>query len=123
MKAGTIKSYIASICHTLIALGLDNPYIEEISWLKYVTHGVKRFASGPTRSRLPITLSLLAPKHHSWCVERSDRDATMLWAAATMCFFGFIRAGEIVASPGSGFDPSIHLYIGDISVDSSSTPT
>ena len=62
-------------------------------------------------------------RHHSWWVERSDRDATMLWIAATMCFFGFLRVGEIVAPPGSGFDPNIHLSVGDVSMDSSSAPT
>ena len=116
-------SYLASIGHAQIALGLGNPHIEEMSWLKYVTCGVKRLAGGPTRSRLPITLSLLAELHHSWCVGRSDRDATMLWAAATMCFFGFLRAGEIVAYPGSGFDSSIHLSLWDVSVNSRSVPT
>ena len=28
-------------------------------------------------------------------------DATMLWTAATMCFFGFLKGGEIVAHPDS----------------------
>ena len=74
LKAGTIKSYLESIRHTHIVLGLGNPHIEEISQL-----------------------------------ERSDRDATMLWAVVTVCFFRFLRAGEFVAPPGSGFDPSIHL--------------
>ena len=31
--------------------------------------------------------------------------------------------GEIVAPPGSGFDPNIHLSVGDVSMDSSSAPT
>ena len=123
LKASKIKSYLASIRHAQIALGLGNPHIEEMSRLEYVTRGVKRLASGPTRSRFPITLNLLAQLHHSWCVERSDRDATMLWAAATMCFFGFLRAGEIVAPPGSGFDLSLHLSVGDVSVDSHSAPS
>ena len=61
--------------------------------------------------------------HHSWCVERSDRDVTMLWVVATMCFFGFLRAGEIIAHPSSGFDQSIHLSVGDDRVDSRSAPT
>ena len=123
LKAGTIKSYLANIRHAQIALGLGNPHIEEMSLLENVTHGVKRLASGPTRSRLPIILSLLAQVHHCWCVERSDKDATMFWAAATMCFFGFLRAGEIVAPPGSGFYLSIHLSLRDVSVDSCSAPT
>ena len=61
--------------------------------------------------------------HRSWYVERSDRDATMLCTAATMCFFGFLRVGEIVAPPWSGFDPNIHLSEGDVCVDSHSAPT
>ena len=122
LKVGTIKSYLVSIHHAQIALGLGNPHIEEMSQLEYVTRGVKRLASGPTCSRLPITLHLLAQMHHSWCVERSDRDTTMLWAEATIYFFGFLRAGEIVAPIGSGFDPSIHLSVGDVSMDSHSAP-
>ena len=123
LKAGTIKSYLVSVHHAQIALGLGNPQIEEMSRLKCVTHGVKSLTSGPTCSRLPITLSLLTQLHHSWCIERSDRNATMLWAAVTMCFFGFLRVGEIVAPPGSGFDPSIHLSVGDVSVYSHSIPS
>ena len=55
LKAGTIKRYLASIHYTQIALGLGNPYIKEMSWLEYVTCRVKRLASRPTRSRLPVT--------------------------------------------------------------------
>ena len=84
---------------------------------------LNRLASRPPHSRLSITLRLLAQMHRSWCIERSDRDPTMLWTAATMCFFGFLKVGEIVAPPGSGFDPNIHLSVGDVSVDSQSAPT
>ena len=47
----------------------------------------------------------------------------MLWAAATVCFFAFLRVGEIVAYPGSGIDSSIHLPVWDVSVNSRSVPT
>ena len=47
----------------------------------------------------------------------------MLWAAACMCFFGFMRTGEIVVPSDSGFDHSVHLAFGDVRVDSCSTPT
>ena len=40
----------------------------------------------------------------SWCAERFSRDATMLWTVVTMCFFGFLKAGEIVMPSGSVFD-------------------
>ena len=122
LKAGTIKSYLASVRHAQIARGLGNPLIQEMTRLEYVIRGVKRLTNGPTRTRLPITLRLLAQMRHFWCVGRSDRDSTMLWAAATMCFFGFLRAGEVVAPPDSSFDPCVHLSVGDVSVDSRSAP-
>ena len=61
LKAGTIKSYLVHISHTQIALDLGNPYIEGMSWLEYIICKVKRLTNGPTHSRLPITLHLLAP--------------------------------------------------------------
>ena len=47
----------------------------------------------------------------------------MLWAAAATCFFGFLRKGEAVVPPGASFDSSIHLSVGDVSVDSRSATT
>ena len=47
----------------------------------------------------------------------------MLWAACTMCFFGFLRSGEIVAPTAYNFDPSYHLTIKDITIDSPVLPS
>ena len=49
-------------------------------------------------------------------------ESCMAWSQDNS-FFEFLRVGEIVAPPGSGFDPSIHLLVGEVSVDSCSTPT
>ena len=46
----------------------------------------------------------------------------MLWAAATMCFFGFLRAGEVVIPGDCEFDPAIHLAHGDVTVDNVQDP-
>lgn len=46
----------------------------------------------------------------------------MLWAACTMCFFGFLRSGEIVAPTAHTFDPSYHLTLEDITIDSPAAP-
>ena len=123
LKAGTVKSYLAATRYAQVALGLGNPHMEDMARLEYVVRGVKRLASAPTRTRLPITLTLLAQLRCSWLTSRSGRDASMLWAAATMCFFGFLRAGEVVVPSDSAFDPSIHLTVKDISVDSHSSPS
>lgn len=123
LKVGTVKSYLAAIRYSQIALGLGNPHMEDMSKLEYVIRGVKRLTGGPTRTRLPITLPLLAQLQGSWRVNQPERDASMLWAAAAMCFFGFLRVGEVVAPSDSTFDPSVHLSATDISVDSHSSPT
>ena len=47
----------------------------------------------------------------------------MLWAAATVCFFGFFRSSEITAPSLTTFDPSVHLSWGDVTVDDRTRPT
>ena len=41
----------------------------------------------------------------------------MLWAAATLCFFGFLRSGEITIPSDSAFDKGAHLGFSDMTVD------
>ncbi len=47
----------------------------------------------------------------------------MLWAAATLCFFRFFRAGEITIPYATAYSRGAHLSWGDISVDNRDTPT
>ena len=46
----------------------------------------------------------------------------MLWAAATVCFFGFMRAGELLLNRKSDFDPSQHLALEDVATDDRQHP-
>ena len=46
----------------------------------------------------------------------------MLWAACTMCFFGFFRSGEITIPTAGSFDPGAHLTFNDVTVDSLQAP-
>ena len=123
LKAGTIKSYLAAIRHAQIALGLGNPHMENMTQLEYVMRGVKRLTNGPVQTRLPITFDLLEQLRQAWYAKLGEHDASMLWAAAVMYFFGFLRAGEVVVPSDSSFDPNIHLTPADISVDSHSSPS
>ena len=38
----------------------------------------------------------------------------MLWAASTVCFFGFMRAGKLMMTLKKGFDPLQHLALNDV---------
>ena len=57
-----------------------------------------------------------------WSLEPDGFTASMLWAAVCLCFFGFLRSGEVVVPSDSGFDPTVHLCFEDISVDSCVAP-
>ena len=46
----------------------------------------------------------------------------MLWAAACMCFFGFLRCREIVVPSDSTFNATTHVTVGDVRVDNTSNP-
>lgn len=46
----------------------------------------------------------------------------MLWAAALLCFFGFMRSGELTIPSDSSYDESAHLSFKYVSVDSFRNP-
>ena len=121
---GTVKSYLAALRHSQIALGLGDPHMGGMVQLEYVIKGLKR-VSGPqaSRTRLPITPTILRKLGKAWDGLLSPFDASMLWAAALMCFFGFLRSGEVVIPTDSAFDPTTHLAYGDVRVDSTVSPT
>ena len=50
-------------------------------------------------------------------------DNIMLWSAFQLCFFGFLRSGEITIPNASAYDPSVHLNYADIACDNPSSPT
>ena len=47
----------------------------------------------------------------------------MLWEAASLCFFGFLRSGEITVPSASSFDISRHPAFRNVSVDKLHSPT
>ena len=59
LTGGTVKSYLAAIRYSQIALGLGDPMMGEMRCLEYVVRGLKRLAGRPRRTRLPITPSIL----------------------------------------------------------------
>ena len=47
----------------------------------------------------------------------------MVWAAMNVCFFGFLRSGEICTPSASVFDPMNHLAPSDVSLDNLKAPS
>ena len=57
-----------------------------------------------------------------WQAESDQFNAAMLWADSCMCFFGFLRAGEVVVPSDTAYDSSLHLSVGDVLVDNVLAP-
>ena len=94
--------------------------------LEYVLKGIKRVQAeeGSTiKERLPITPHILRRLREVWAPKGDKWDNKMIWAAATLCFFGFMRVGELTASAVSLYDPDVHLCVADIAVDSLWAPS
>ena len=59
----------------------------------------------------------------TWDRKAADPDYVMLWAACCLCFYGFLRAGEMTVQSDSSFDPSVNLVMDDIAIDNPANPT
>ena len=53
-------------------------------------------------------------------LDFNNPDNVMLWAACCLGFFRFLRAGEFTVN--GTFDPTLHLTMADVQVDSSTNP-
>ena len=122
---GTIKSYLAAVRSLQIDYGLHNPFDRNMPRLDRILKGLK-VSQGKqgrvTRRKLPITPKILRQICSRWTRVGSDYGETMLWAAATVCFFGFLRAGELVVDTVASFDPDQHLTLQDVATDSRQHP-
>ena len=72
---------------------------------------------------MPITPEILARVHAVLAESAQDPDSIMLWVACCLCFFGFLHSGEITASSASHYDPSAHLTVKDVQINSRENPT
>ena len=119
-----MKCYLAAVRHLHIAEGAADPQISRMARLEKILRGIKLTqakGTGRRKERLPISIDILAKLKGAWQVE-VPQDSAMLWAAATLCFFGFFRAGELTIRTESGYDASAHVSFQDVSIDSLTTP-
>ena len=47
----------------------------------------------------------------------------MLWSAFLLCFFGFLRSGEITIPDTSSYDPQVHLNFENVSAGDPEAPS
>lgn len=106
--------------------GFGDPCIGKMAKLEQVIKGIKRVqATAPqTKStpRLPISPELLLAIKRAWEKEKLNEDQIMIWAAALLCFFGFLRSGEVCVPSDKAYDQGAHLSFRDVVVDNPAHP-
>ena len=127
LAPSTIRTYLAAVRHAQIMRGFPEPrQSSSLPRLRLVQSGVRRERGQhgpPPTQRLPITPPILRQIRAVLLAAPSHHDKAMLWAAASACFFGFFRAGEITVPSASAFDPSVHLAWGDVAIDAGNPPS
>ena len=70
-----------------------------------------------------MTPDILLQMRKVWNKEPSRFDNIMLWAACCLCYYGFLRSGEITVPSESAYDKAVHLNGEDLAVDSVANPS
>ena len=127
VKHQSAKSYLSAVRHAQITAGFQDPFRNaDLSRLECVLKGLKRQQAcqgTPAKTRLPITPDILRSLKQLWDPSASNQDVAMLWAACTLGFFGFLRCGEFTCPSRQAYDPSCHLSLEDVAIDSPTTPS
>ncbi len=119
----SIKAYLAAVRQLQVEAGRGDPGLGKMAKLGQVVRGVQRWRSEQgrrQRQRKPMTVEVLEVLRTSWSATPGGIDAKMLWAAATLAFFGFMRSGELTVP---GFNPDVHLTWQDVATDNTANPT
>ena len=126
LKHQSVKTYLSAIRHAQISAGFPDPFKNtDLSRLEFILKGLKRqqaYQGTPSKTCLPITPDILGRLKRLWDSRASDPEIAMLWATCTLGVFGFLQCGEFICPSGQTYDPSCHLSLSDIAIDSTSYP-
>lgn len=120
MQHKSIKVYLAAVRSLHIDQGYPDPLANCLKLAK-ILRGIKRLSSPSQHQRLPITDVLMHKIYSS--LQLTCYNDTMLWAAATLAYFGFLRSSEFTVPSLAGFDPQVHLQLRDLAFDNLRSPT
>ena len=79
-------------------------------------------SEGNIRPRLPITPEILLKLRRVWEGDSMKHDVIMMSAACCLCYFVFLRAGEITVPLEKVYNSRAHLNFEDAAVDNVSNP-
>ena len=108
LKHQTIKSYLSANRFGQIMAGYGDPFLSSMPILEYLLRGSKynqaKQCPESKRTKVPVTPKILLQMRAVLVKSARNPDNIMLWAACAMCFFGFLRSGEISAPSSSQYD-------------------
>ena len=119
LSHSTLKGYLSGVRHLHLENHYKNPNISTMGRLEQVLKGIKSLQTktkGNSQPRLPMTPELLVRIRQVWVNKPFDPDHKMLWAAALLCFFGFLR--EVTVPSDTAYDEGAHLNLADVTVGS-----
>ena len=122
----TIKCYLAAVRNLHLLTGSVFPGLTgTLPRLQLLLRGIKRISSKKRspKPRLPITPSILRRVQAYLFSQPCTWNRRMIWAAMNVCFFGFLRSGEICSPSASVFDQTTHLAPSDVSLDNLTSPS
>ena len=125
ISQGTIKVYLSAIRHMHVSKGLHNQFNQQLTpRIQLILRGIKKHQASThsPRIRLPITIQILHSIRRLLSQKPRSHANTMLWAACSLAFFGFLRVSEFTILQEGLYDSSCHLSLQDIAIDSRDTP-
>ena len=127
IAAQSIRTYLSALRNAQISMGYPDPRDRSsLAILKRVQAGIRRAqassASNDKRIRLPITTSMLRSVRAK-LEATQEAEKELVWAVATLAFFGFFRLGELLLDRDAAYTPTAHLSWGDIAADSRDDPS
>ena len=126
LSPASIKVYLSALRQYHIASDVPEPDRAKMQKLKIVSNGitcVSALKTKETHTRLPITPDILRRIYRLRQPNCHVYETTLMWAASTLCFFGFFRMAELAIPNDKVYDCLIHLSPGDIATDSHTNPT
>ena len=108
VKHSTTKLYLSAVRNLHISCGHGNPLYGK-ALLHKVLRGILHYQGRSRILRQPVIPGVLAaiqPILRTWLGER---DFTMIWAAFTLAFFGFLRCSEFTYPGTNQFLPQFDL--------------
>lgn len=114
---GTIKSYMAAIRHGQTVRGLGDTNSSD------ATAGISAERDHEVHSTEHKDKVINRPSGLDGSKKSVAKSRRLLWAASSLCFFGFLRSGEVTMPSEREYDHQSHLCFEDVRVDRHTAPS